>query len=103
MAITKKYSRDKKRCIVTFTLPSGIDLPFEQASVVGEFNNWEPDVNLFAKNKNKDSFSVDVELDAGKEYRFRYWLHGVSWINDPEADRYEPTPFGDAENCVIII
>jgi hypothetical protein len=39
MAINKRYSKDKKACRVTFTLPKEISENFEEICVVGDFNN----------------------------------------------------------------
>ena len=46
-------------------------------------------------------FSATLELEQGKEYQFRYLIDGESWLNDDEADKLSPTPFGDAQNSVI--
>ena len=88
---------------VTFTLPDYFEESFEQASVVGEFNNWNAEANVLEKNKKTGLHSADIELEAGREYRFRYVVDGKTWLNDPEADRFEPTPFGDSENCIFIL
>ena len=103
MAINKEYSEDRKICKVTFTLPDYFEESFEQASVVGEFNNWDADVNKLGKNKKNGLYSAVIELEGNKEYRFRYIVDGKTWLNDSEADRFEPTPFGDSDNCIIIL
>jgi 1,4-alpha-glucan branching enzyme len=103
MAIKKEYSKDKAICKVTFTLPQSLDIKFERANLVGDFNNWQSDANHFVKNLKDNSFSVELELEASKEYRFRYLIDGLTWLNDSEADKYEPTPFGVSENCVIVV
>ena len=45
-------------------------------------------------------FSVTVELEAGRAYRFRYFLDGVRWDNDWAADTYLPNSF-DGDNSVV--
>ena len=103
MAINKEYSEDRKICKVTFTLPDYFEESFEHASVVGEFNNWDAEINKLEKNKKTGLHSAEIELEGSKEYRFRYLVDGKTWLNDSEADRFEPTPFGDSENCIIIL
>ncbi len=103
MSINKDYLNDRKICNVTFTLPDYFEESFERASVVGEFNNWDADRNKLEKNKKTGLHSVEIELEANKEYRFRYVVDGKTWLNDPEADRFEPTDFGDSENCILIL
>lgn len=103
MAINKQYIDEGKHCKITFTLPGFFEESFETASVVGEFNNWDPNENIMQKNPKTGLYSVQAELEAGKEYIFRYVIDGKTWVNDPDSDRFDPTPFGDSENCVLIL
>ena len=43
-------------------------------------------------------FSVIVDLEAGRAYRFRYLLDGQRWENDWAADAYLPNSFG-GDDC----
>ena len=45
-------------------------------------------------------FSVTVELEAGRAYRFRYLLDGVRWDNDWAADAYLPNSF-DGDDSIV--
>jgi hypothetical protein len=49
------------------------------------------------------TFKVTVDLEKDREYRFRYLLDKVIWENAANADRYEPSPYGNEKNCVIIV
>jgi hypothetical protein len=49
------------------------------------------------------SFSATLELETGREYQFRYLADGKNWINEPEADKFVPSGFGDAENAVVVL
>ena len=51
--------------------------------------------------KQKDGFKAVVELEAGKEFQFRYLVDDQLWLNDNAADKYMPTPFG-VENSVVV-
>ncbi len=103
MSINKEYLNERRTCKVTFALPDYFEENFEHASVVGEFNNWDASTNRLEKNKKTGLHSADIELEANKEYRFRYLVDGKIWLNDVDADRFEPTPFGDSENCILIL
>lgn len=103
MAIEKKYSADKKNCRIAFTIPKEVGENFNEISLVGDFNSWDPDKNGFSKNNADGSFISEIELDAGKEYQFRYLCDGTTWLNEPDADKQEATSFGDSENSVIVI
>lgn len=98
MPIKKEYSKDKATCKVTFTLPKEIAEQFDEVSLVGDFNNWDHKSNLFTKTNN----TITIELEASKEYQFRYCGNGV-WLNESEADKHVLNPFGDSENSVIIV
>ncbi len=103
MAVRKKYSQDSKVCQITFTLPKEICENFDEVSIVGDFNNWDVHQNKFSTKNPDGSSLVELVLDAGKEYQFRYLCDGEIWLNEPEADGEMPTHFGDAKNSLIIL
>jgi hypothetical protein len=54
--------------------------------------------------KNKTGvFSKTLVLETGRSYQFRYILDQSRWENDPEADDFQDTPFGDSQNSVICL
>ncbi len=97
--LKKRFSKDGKKCRVTFELPA--EAKAGTAVLCGEFNNWSKDINPMKKLKS-GKFTVGVTLDAGKEYRFRYWLDGNRWENDWEADAYKPNKFGTEDSIVSL-
>jgi len=102
MAIMKEYSNDKTTCKVTFTLPREMAEQFDEVAVVGDFNNWDPKANMFVLKENGER-SVSVEVEANNEYQFRYFGNGNVWLNESEADKTVPTPYGDSQNSIIVI
>ena len=74
-----------------------------EIQVVGDFNNWDPDKNLFTENQTDGSYSVEVILPSEQEYQFRYLWDGVQWFNEPEADKQVDTYFAGSKNSVIKI
>lgn len=103
MAVKKKYSQDSKVCQITFTLPKEICDNFDEVSIVGDFNNWDPHQNKFSTKNQDGSSSIELVLEAGNEYQFRYLCDGEIWLNEPEADAESLTHFGDAKNSLIIL
>lgn len=103
MAIIKRYSNDKNICHVTFILPKEISENFQQVSLVGEFNNWDIHKDKFSQRSSNGSYSAEYDLDAGKEYQFRYLGNRETWLNEPEADAETMTHFGDSKNSALII
>lgn len=100
MAIRKQFLKSRPVCKVTFTIPEDIGNGSKDAHVVGEFNDWSTSATPMKRLKS-GTFSVTVDLAAGRSYQFRYLLNQTRWANDPEADDDMPTPFGDSRNSVI--
>ena len=100
MSIKKEYFNEYRKCRVTFILPREIGKYAQKAHVVGEFNRWTHSATPMKKLKN-GTFVAIIELPIHREYQFRYLLDNKVWVNDSDADRFEPTPFGDSENCVL--
>lgn len=100
MAIRKQALKNKPVCKVTFQIPEKVGHAATQAHVVGEFNGWSTSATPMKRSKN-GAFSATVELEQGRSYQFRYLLGQSQWENDPDADDYLPTPFGDSHNSVI--
>lgn len=97
--LKKSYTKTGKICRVTFKLPAGAGA--QTAALCGEFNGWDTVTNPMKKLKD-GSFSATVSLDAGRSYRFRYWLDDERWENDWQADAYEPNDFGTEDSLVNV-
>lgn len=98
--IRRKYSTDGGTCSVTFVFDRRPGPRPQRVSVVGDFNNWDPDADRMKRRKD-GSFSISKRLSSGASYEFRYLVDGESWQNESTADAFAPTPFGDAENCIV--
>jgi hypothetical protein len=59
----------KGRASVTFTLDPGVGA--QTAVVCGEWNDWSADADVMRRDA-EGGFSVTVDLEAGRTYRFRY-------------------------------
>ena len=100
MSIKKEYLKNSAKCRVTFKIPGEFAGEAGHAAVVGEFNGWDSTASPMKKLKN-GSFSLAVNLPAGRTYQFRYLLDENKWISDSEADGYERCAFGDCDNSVL--
>jgi 1,4-alpha-glucan branching enzyme len=87
----------KGRASVTFTLDPRVGA--QTAAVCGEWNDWSADAGAMRPDA-KGGFSVTVDLEAGRIYRFRYLLDGERWDNDWAADAYLPNGFGGDDSVV---
>ena len=102
MSIKKLYLKRKPVCKVTFRISEEVGKSARTAHVVGEFNSWDVFSTPMKKLK-KGAFTATLNLEKGREYQFRYLLDNKNWQNDGDADKFEPTPFGDSENSVIAL
>ena len=98
----EKISQEQEVCKVTFTLPGTVAGDAEDVRLVGDFNNWDAQSNPMRKLRNGD-YRIDMDLYPGSEYQFRYLINGSRWENAWNADKYVKTPYGDADNSVIVI
>ena len=101
MSIKKRHFRKKGICKVTFAVPESRDDGVRKIHVVGEFNNWSPSATPMKRSR-KGVFTASVDLEPGREYQFRYLIDDQHWENDPEADHWADTPYGDARNSVVV-
>jgi hypothetical protein len=97
--IRKEHIKTRNICKVTFRLPGEAAFQAGTVTLVGDFNNWNKEVTPLKKLENGD-FTLTVELDAGKEYRFRYLIDGQQWENDWHADKYVRGPYGEEDSVV---
>ncbi len=87
----------KGKARVTFTVDPRVGA--QAAAVCGEWNEWSADADVMHRD-GQGGFSVTVDLDAGRAYRFRYLLEGQRWDNDWAADAYQPNDFGGDDSVV---
>jgi hypothetical protein len=78
----------------TFQLPATVG---ERVALVGEMNGWSSTAHPMRRDGSW--FTVTVDLEPGRTYRYRYLVDGARWENDWAADAYVPNAFG-AEDSV---
>ena len=82
---------------VTFTVDPSVGA--QTAAVCGDWNEWSAGTDVMRRDA-AGGFSVTVDLQAGRIYRFRYLLDGERWDNDWAADAYVPNRFGGDDSVV---
>jgi 1,4-alpha-glucan branching enzyme len=98
MSIKKQFVKTKPVCKVTFSVEAKTA---NQASVVGDFNNWNLEEGTLGKLKN-GTFKATFDLNKDAIYEFRYVIDGV-FVNEPEADSFKWNDYAGAENSVLAI
>lgn len=96
--ITKKPAAAGK-VRVTFAMPAAIWA--DTIHLVGDFNNWS--ISATPLRQGDKCWSVSLELEAGREYQYRYLINGVDWYNDWQADRYAPNEHGGDNSVVVTV
>ena len=102
MAIKKKFLKTKPICKCTFSLPKDAAPEATRVALVGDFNNWQPESHELKQLKTGD-FKLEVDLETGREYQFRYLIDGEFWENDWQADDYIPVPEFGTDNSVVAL
>jgi 1,4-alpha-glucan branching enzyme len=87
----------KGKARVTFTVDPEVGA--QAAAVCGDWNDWSPGADVMQRGAD-GGFSVTVDLDTGRAYRFRYLLDGQRWDNDWAADAYVRNDFGGDDSVV---
>lgn len=103
MIIKKEYVKRDKICRVVFRMMNGNGLYARNIKIVGEFNNWDKKTKPMKKVKDGE-FIQEVELEANKEYQFRYLVDDFFWENEPEADGLVHSGIDEEDyNSIIVV
>ncbi|MEW5838134.1 MAG: isoamylase early set domain-containing protein [Pseudomonadota bacterium] len=100
MSLIKKNLKTRPVCKATFSLSAESAEGRDNVWLIGDFNGWEDD-SLPMKKKKDGSWSLEIELEPGREYQFLYHLGDKCYLNDDAPDASVANPFGTGENSVI--
>ena len=98
MAIKKQFVKTKPVCKVTFSIVAKEAI---QASVVGDFNNWNVAEGALRKLKN-GTFKGVFYVNKDSTYEFKYLIDDV-FVNEPGADSFKWNEFAGNENGVLVV
>ena len=76
MPVFKNYNKSKTECAVTFELSKEAAKGAEKVWIAGDFNSWSS-IDSPMKKQKDGSFTIKINLEAGKEYQFRYLFDGI--------------------------
>ncbi len=100
--VEEKFLETKKACRITFRLPKVAAPDAKSVCIVGDFNNWNTHANPMKKLEDGD-YRIELDLELGREYQFRYLIDELKWENDRNADKYVRSDYGDCDNSVVIV
>lgn len=98
MSIKKQFIKTKPVCKVTFSVEAKEAI---QASVIGDFNNWNPEEGTLIKLKN-GTFKGVFSIDKDASYEFKYIIDGA-FVNETESDSFLWNEFSGNENGVLTV
>lgn len=98
MSIKKQFIKTKPVCKVTFSVEAK---EATEASVIGDFNNWNQEDGALSKLKNGTFKGVfNIEKDAS--YEFKYVIDGA-FVNEVQADSFLWNEYAGNENGVLTV
>ena len=100
MSLKKRYLKSRPICKCTFILPKAAAPEASTVTLVGEFNGWKTDSTPMKRLKT-GAFKLELELESGRTYQYRYLINGEQWENDWSADAYQPVPDLQVENSIV--
>ena len=83
---------------MVFEIP--ITIWADRINLIGDFKNWDRE-SLPWRQDRRENWQVEMELDAGREYRFRYLFDGAYWVYDWRADKSLTDTGGSYDSIVI--
>lgn len=94
----KQFIKTKPVCKVTFSVEAK---EATEASVIGDFNNWNQADGALSKLKNGTFKGVfNIEKDAS--YEFKYIIDGA-FVNEAQADSFLWNEYAGNENGVLTV
>jgi 1,4-alpha-glucan branching enzyme len=97
--IRKSRTDSEDTVRVTFEIPGSVWA--ERINLVGDFNGWDRDSLPFVLDR-EGNWVVELDLQRGRQYRFRYLVNGDYWGYDWHADKHTPRPDGQSDSILIL-
>jgi 1,4-alpha-glucan branching enzyme len=99
MSLVKRYLKTKPICKVTFLVSPEAAGASRDIRLVGDFNQWDPQAHPMKRTRD-GAFTTTVDLPAGSDFEFRYFMDEAAWENDWDADAYVPSHYGSDNSLV---
>src|SRR4051794_11865044 len=97
--LERRPDLENGKVAVTFRLPAAADA--SEAWVAGDWNDWSQLSDPMRPGATGE-LECTLILDAGRSYRFRYYLGDDRWENDWDADAYVENEFGGADSVLTL-
>jgi hypothetical protein len=71
-------------------------------SVVGDWNGWDPTAHSLSDPDADGTWSIELRVEAGKEYQYQFIVDGEKWVPDPNAAIHVSDGFGGTNSILNI-
>jgi len=95
----KGNRKGETELLVKFTLEAPAA---EQVYVVGDWNDWNATANPLFDDNADGLWETNIKLEAGKEYRYQFYIDDSKWVADPKAPLKIDDGFG-GQNSILRI
>ncbi|MBN2534874.1 MAG: isoamylase early set domain-containing protein [Spirochaetales bacterium] len=87
----------------TITIHLMIQVPdATSVSVVGDWNGWNPAVNILSDSDGDGIWEIRLNLDKNNEYRYQFLINGKDWVPDPTSPLQVDDGFGGINSILEI-
>ncbi|MBN2440473.1 MAG: hypothetical protein JXJ04_03990 [Spirochaetales bacterium] len=87
----------------TITIHLMIDVPDATCvSVVGDWNNWDPDVDVLTDPDGDGRWEIKLHLNKNNEYRYQFLVNKEEWLPDPQSPLQIEDGFGGVNSILEI-
>ncbi len=97
--IRKEAHPTNHKMMVTFEYAAAVRA--RTVHLVGDFNAWSETDAPMTLDKRRGLWVIQLELERGRSFQFRYLVDGLTWHNDWHADSYVPNVY-DSDNSVVV-
>jgi len=87
---------DRTGVSVVFRVPPSIGALY--ADVAGDFSAW---ALLPMEPLDDGGFYLELRLDPGRRWRYRFLIDGTDWVNDPDASEF--VALGKGGNASVVV
>jgi len=91
------FGVDENTSLVEFKLAAP---EAESVVLVGDFTEWEKKKVIMSNSKKDGMWKVEIRLEKGKLYKYKFIIDGKLWISDPNALLQVEDGFG-GENSLL--
>ncbi len=76
-------------------------VPASRVSLVGDFNNWDPEASPMVRASDRGVWALRIPLAPGR-YRYTFLIDGARWVPDPSEPPAVENDFGTPTSVITV-